>query len=71
MNDTTKDVIPLLSNIMPPFVSRERFAELTGVPKGVVVGFINRGYLPTISIGKYSFVNLELIRKRCLEDEFK
>lgn len=70
MTDSKNLVTNVTSNIMPPFVSRERFAELTGVPKGVVVGFINRGYLPTISIGKYSFVNLELIRKRCLEKEF-
>lgn len=54
-------------SITHPIVSRERFAELTGLPLGVVVGFVNKGYLPTVSIGKYSLINIELLRKRCLE----
>lgn len=71
MNDSTKPVLALLPNISHPVVSRERFAELTGLPIGVIIGFANRGYLPTISIGKYSLINLELLRKRCLDLEFK
>jgi hypothetical protein len=59
-----------LPNISHPIVSRERFAELTGLPLGVVIGFVNKGYLPTVSIGKYSLINIELLRKRCLELEF-
>jgi hypothetical protein len=71
MNDTTKEAIPPLSNITHPVVSRERFAELTGLPVGVIIGFVNKGYLPTVSIGKYSLINLELLRKRCLDLEYK
>jgi hypothetical protein len=56
-----------LPNISHPIVSRERFAELTGLPLGVVIGFVNKGYLPTVSIGKYSLINIELLR---LELEF-
>lgn len=70
MNDTTKAVSHLLPNITHPVVSRERFAELTGLPIGVITGFVNKGYLPTVSIGKYSLINLELLRKHCLEKEF-
>jgi len=54
----------------PPLVTRERFAELVGLPVGVIVGFVNKGYLPVMSVGKYSLVNVELLRKRCLEKEF-
>ncbi|ERJ37691.1 MULTISPECIES: hypothetical protein [Burkholderia] len=54
-----------------PLVTRERFAELVGLPIGVITGFANRGYIPTVSIGKYSLVNLELLRKRCLDREFR
>ena len=59
-----------LPNISHPILSRERFAELTGLPIGVVVGFVNKGYLPTVSIGKYSLINVELLRKRCLELDY-
>ncbi len=53
-----------------PLVTRERFAELVGLPIGVIIGFANRGYIPTVSVGKYSLVNLELLRKRCLDREY-
>ena len=71
MNESTQPVLTLLPNLSHPVVSRERFAELTGLPIGVIIGFANRGYLPTISIGKYSLINVELLRKRCLDLEFK
>ena len=58
------------SNYAPVLVSRGRFSEMVGLPVGVVIGFINRGYLPTMTIGKYNLVNLELLRKRALEKEF-
>lgn len=57
------------ANYVPVLVSRERFSEMVGLPLGVVIGFINRGYLPTMTIGKYNLVNLELLRKRALEKE--
>ena len=53
-----------------PLLTREKFAEAVGLPVGVVVGFINKGYLPTISIGKYSFVNVAAIQRSCFEKEF-
>lgn len=56
-----------------PLVSRERFAEMLFGSRdsvGIVIGMINKGYLPTVSIGKYSFVNLALLQKQCLEKEF-
>lgn len=53
-----------------PVVSRERFADLLGLPPGVIVGWINKGMLPTVTIGKYSLVNVELLRKSCLDREF-
>jgi hypothetical protein len=56
-----------------PLVSRERFAEMLFGDRGsvgIVIGMINKGYLPTVSIGKYSFVNLALLQKQCLDREF-
>lgn len=35
--------------MVAPFVSRERFAQLVGLPVGVIVGMINKGYLPRVS----------------------
>ncbi len=70
MDQSSLPAVAALPVYASPLVTRERFAELVGLPIGVVIGFANRGYIPTVSIGKYSLVNLELLRKRCLEREF-
>ncbi|WP_173586031.1 hypothetical protein [Methylogaea oryzae] len=46
---------------------RERFAELTGLYIGVIDGWTERTYLPTVLIGKHRLVNLVLVHKQCLE----
>lgn len=66
-----KEIVKLLPSMSHPVASRERFAEMTGLPIGVIIGFVNKGYLPTVQIGKYSLINVELLRKRCLELDFK
>lgn len=64
-------VTPSLGHYTPPLlVTRERFADMCGLPVGVVVGWCNKGLVPCLTIGKYSLINLELLRKRCLEREF-
>lgn len=62
-----------LSSTQPhlPLMTREKFAQLLGVPSGVVIGWCDRGYLPMLKIGKYSLVNLALLQKQCLDREFK
>lgn len=65
-------VVPLL-NSSSPLVSRERFAELvfgSADSVGVVNGWCNKGLLPTVSIGKYSLVNLAALGRLCVEKEF-
>ncbi|MDW9228982.1 hypothetical protein C7S15_3582 [Burkholderia cepacia] len=54
-----------------PFVSRERFAQLVGLRVEVVVGMINKGYLPTVDVGRYSCVNVALLMRRCSEASLK
>ncbi|MFZ6693666.1 hypothetical protein [Undibacterium sp. SXout20W] len=53
-----------------PLMSRDAFAKAIGIPVGVVTGWADRGYIPCVSIGKYSLVNLELLRKQCANKEF-
>lgn len=61
---------PAALGLLGPLVTRERFAEAVGLSPGVVLGWCNKGLVPCISIGKYSLVNVELLRKRCLDREF-
>lgn len=73
MNHMISAVTLPSSNYVGPLITRERFAELVfGSTElvGVVIGWCNKGLVPTVSIGKYSLINLELLRKRCLDKEF-
>lgn len=73
VNASKPIVTQLLPSYQSPLVSREMFAEMLFGSKefvGVVVGMVNKGYLPTVSIGKYSFINLAILHKQCLEKEF-
>ncbi|BBL72791.1 hypothetical protein [Methylogaea oryzae] len=66
------DELQQASQSVPPLVpimSRERFAELTGLSIGVIDGWTERNYLPTVLIGKHRLVNLVLLHKQCLEAE--
>lgn len=41
-----------------PVMHPHRFAELIGLSRGVVGGWIDNGYVPTVQIGKYRMINL-------------
>jgi hypothetical protein len=56
--------------IAGPVVTRERFAQMVGLPLGVITGWCNKGLLPCVSIGKYSLVNVSLLANRCVAKEF-
>lgn len=57
----------LASSVSVPVVSRARFSEMTGVPEGVIQGWIGKGYVPTYSIGKYTLINLALLNRMALD----
>ena len=63
---------PVDTSQMPsvPVMSRRKFADLVGVTEDTVTGWINRGYLPVVEIGKYRLVNLALLNKHALDQEF-
>ncbi|MCB5206537.1 hypothetical protein [Methylovorus mays] len=53
-----------------PVMSRSKFAQHVGVTEDTVTGWINKGYLPVVEIGKYRLVNLALVTKNALEQSF-
>ena len=48
-----------------PVCTRERFAQFSGLEEGVIRGLCDRGYLPTIKLGKYSLINLVALIQEC------
>ena len=51
-------------------LTAERFAELVGLPVGVVEAQLDRRILPVLKIGKRRFVNLEALRQRAISEGF-
>lgn len=49
-----------------PVVSKERFAEISGLEVGVVRGMLDRGYLPNVKIGRHRLVNVAALQACCL-----
>ncbi|WP_139032099.1 hypothetical protein [Comamonas thiooxydans] len=45
-----------------PLMTRQAFAQVIGLPVGVLVAQAERGYWPQITIGKRVFINVEAIR---------
>lgn len=56
--------------LVSPLVSRERFAEMVGLPIGVIIGWCNKGILPTCTLGRYSLINVASLQKSCIEKDF-
>jgi hypothetical protein len=59
-----------LGHPLPPVMARELFAQLIGLPVGVVVGWCNKGLIPTYDIGKYSLINVALLQKLSIQKDF-
>lgn len=56
-----------INTLSVPVMNKERFSDLTGVPIGVIEGWVNRGYIPTIVIGKHRLINLVQLTQDCIE----
>lgn len=52
-----------------PVMTPERFCELTGVSEGVLLGWMNRGYVPVVIIGRHRLVNLTKLASKCASSE--
>lgn len=48
-----------------PLLTCERFAELIGLSAPTVRSAVDRGYWPTIHVGRRVFINLEALRAMC------
>ncbi len=59
--------ITVSNQVNVPVMDRVRFSELTGIEIGVINGWINNGYLPSLKMGKHRLINMALLSKDCME----
>ena len=64
---TLMDMQSLPIAMSMPLMTREAFARAIGLPLGVLIKQTERGYWPTLKIGRRIFVNLEVIRIKAAE----
>lgn len=52
-----------------PVMEKSKFADLVGVDVGVVNGWIDKGYIPSMKLGKHRLVNIALLAEECMEQK--
>lgn len=57
------------TNLMVPYMTKQRFSEATGLPEGVIQGQMNRGQLPTEKIGKRRLINVAKMISECVDKD--
>lgn len=53
----------------PPVMPRDQFADWIRVEPGIVLGWMNRGYIPTVMVGKHRLVNVVQYVRNLLDQE--
>lgn len=48
----------------------EKFAEVVGLPPGVVLGHLNRGIIPSVTLGRRRLVNVVALQRELSRKEF-
>ena len=50
-------------------VTRQRFAEASGLTEETVRGMVNRGYLPSVLVGRHRLVNIVALERHLAAEE--
>lgn len=61
--DAISEHLQLIVNmsVSSPLVHPRKFSNDVGISVGVIGGWIDNGYLPTVKVGKYQLINLVLL----------
>lgn len=54
-----------------PIMTKARFSEISGLTEETLRGMIERGHLPTLKVGKHRMINVALLTKECLAQDFE
>lgn len=57
-------------NLQRDLETVEAFADRNGLDEGVVRGWIYKGNLPTVKVGKRRLINVALLRQSLLEEDW-
>ena len=55
--------------ILAPEMTIEKYAEAVGVTPRVVRSWIERGYIPSVKVGKWRLVNVAQRTLECLDEK--
>lgn len=54
-----------------PIMTKARFSEISGLSEETLRGMIERGHLPTLKVGKHRMINVALLTKECLDQDYE
>jgi hypothetical protein len=55
--------------VFVPLMTLDRFSAVSGIPRGILQGNVDRGYIPTRLIGRRRMVNVALLHYQLLSCE--
>ncbi|WNB76781.1 hypothetical protein [Methylomonas koyamae] len=58
---------PFLQSPVIPFMAQTKFADMTGFSLGVIEGWVVRGYVPSMVVGKHRVINLVALFQQCID----
>lgn len=59
-----------MAPVFLPLMTVEAYAELAGIPFGVLTAQVDRGMWPTVKIGKRRLLNIAALWQQCAEREY-
>jgi hypothetical protein len=54
---------------VPPLMAWREFADWIRIDQGIVGGWIESGYIPSVRIGKHRLINVAKLSQSLLEEE--
>lgn len=54
---------------VPPLMAWRAFADWIRIDQGIVNGWIDQGYIPSVRVGKHRLVNVAKLSQSLLEEE--
>ena len=66
MDEPDFSTFPVFSALVP-IMTKDRFSDLSGVSPEVLRGWLDRGYLPSMRIGKHRLINMVALVKQASE----
>lgn len=66
MNASEQEIKGLNLPVNVPVMTQKKFSELSGVELGVLRGWVDKAYIPSVLIGKHRLINVAFMNAKLM-----